>query len=278
MFWPVAGQGGELAGRALTAGRAVLVSEEDPADWGDRCRRLGIREHVQFFCRPFCGTIPTEAQWFGLVAAVERLHREQPLDLVVIDPLATLFPAYVESGPAKMLECLLPLQSLANQGLAVWIVHHPAKGKRAEGGTARGTSALTGCADILMEMSCYRRASSRDRRRRISGFSRYAATPRRLIIELNAEGTDYRVASDADGVPLVRTWPEVHTILTYACVPLTLQEILDRWPNHLDKPVRTTLWRWLRRATQQGLICCSGTGHRGNGLRYGLPGREQGKR
>ena len=39
----------------------------------------------------------------------------------------------------------------------------------------------------------------------------------------------------------------------------------------------TTGWhssRWLNRATQQRLICCSGTGYRGDGFRYWLPGRE----
>jgi hypothetical protein len=34
------------------------------------------------------------------------------------------------------------------------------------------------------------------------------------------------------------------------------------------------LSRWLKRATQQGLICCEGNGYRGDGFRYWLAGRE----
>jgi len=37
---------------------------------------------------------------------------------------------------------------------------------------------------------------------------------------------------------------------------------------------RSTLSRRLKRATQQGLICCLGSGYRGDGFRYWLPGHE----
>jgi hypothetical protein len=36
------------------------------------------------------------------------------LDLVVLDALATLLPGYAETSAPKMLDCLLPLQALAN--------------------------------------------------------------------------------------------------------------------------------------------------------------------
>jgi hypothetical protein len=34
------------------------------------------------------------------------------------------------------------------------------------------------------------------------------------------------------------------------------------------------LSRWLKRATAQGILCCSGVGYRGDPFLYGLPGRE----
>src|SRR5947208_2000620 len=45
--------GGTLAGRAVAAGRAVVVSEEAPALWVDRGRRLGFGPHLSLVCRPF---------------------------------------------------------------------------------------------------------------------------------------------------------------------------------------------------------------------------------
>jgi len=265
---------GELAGLAVAPGRALVVSEEAAADWDTRCQQLGIGQNVQFLCRPFQGARPTDAQWFALVAGLEALHRQEALDLVVIDPLGTLLPGYAETCAPKMLDCLLPLQALANQGPAVWLLHHPAKAKRADGQTSRGSSALSGFADIVMEMSCYRRARSRDRRRRICAYSRYVETPRHLVIELNAGGTDYLVRTDAAGTILVETWPEVHRILANATDKLSHQAILERWPVEENRPNRSTLSRWLKRATQQRLICCSGSGNRGDALLYWLPGRE----
>jgi hypothetical protein len=221
------GAGGEVAGFAVAPGQALVVSEEAASDWDARCRQLAIGPNVQFVCRPFQGARPTEEQWFGLIATLENLHRRQSLDLIVIDPLATLLPGYAETTAPKMLDCLLPLQALANLGPAIWLLHHPAKGRRADGQTARGTGALAGFADIVMELSHYRRPRNPDRRRRICGYSRYPETPRHLILELNAEGTDYAVRSAAAAVPSLESWPEVHDILAGAYRKLSQQDILD---------------------------------------------------
>ena len=267
-------QGGQLAGRAVAPGRAIVISEEAASDWDARCRQLAIGQNVQFLCRPFQGARPTDAEWFALVAGLEALHRQEALDLVVLDALATLLPGYAETCAPKLLDCLLPLQALANQGPAVWLLLHPAKAKRADGQSARGSGALSGFADIVMEMSCYYRARSRDRRRRIRAYSRYVETPRHLILELNADGADYLLRTDAAGTPLVQTWPEVHCILANASEKFTQQDILQRWPVEDTRPDRSTLSRWLKRATKQRLICCSGSGYRGDAFLYWLPGLE----
>jgi hypothetical protein len=267
-------EGGLLAGRAVVPARALVVSEESTSDWDARCRQLGLGRNVQLLCRPFPGARPTDAQWFGLVAGLEALQRQEALDLVVLDALATLLPGHAETYAPKMLDCLLPLQALANRGAAVWLLHHPAKGQRADGQTSRGSGALSGFADIVMELAYLRRPRSRDRRRRICAYSRYVETPRHLILELNAEGTDYLVRSDAIGSPLVRPWPEIHYILASASDRLTQQTILERWPVEGNLPDRSTLSRWLARATRQGVVCCRGSGYRGDPFRYWLPGRE----
>jgi hypothetical protein len=266
-------QGGQLAGLHVARGRAFVVTEEAAGDWDARCRRLAIGQNVQFLCRPFQGARPTDAQWFALVASLEALYRREGLDLVVIDPLATLLPGFAETCGPKLLDCLLPLQALANLGTSVCLMHHPAKYKTIDGQAGRGSSALSGFADIVMEMSCCRRARSRDRRRRICSYSRYVETPRHLIIELNADGADYLVRTDETGTPLARTWPEVHDILANASDKVSQETILNRWPSE-EPPNRSTLSRWLKRATEQGLICCTGSGHRGDGFCYWLPGHE----
>src|SRR3954468_1953129 len=47
--------GGALAGLPLTAGKAVIVSEEGPTHWYRCSLKLDFADHVCWFCRPFRG-------------------------------------------------------------------------------------------------------------------------------------------------------------------------------------------------------------------------------
>ncbi len=55
---------------------------------------------------------------------------------------------------------------------------------------------------------------------------------------------------------------------------LTQQTILELWPVEGDPPGARPCRAGGSRATQQGVICCSGTGYCGDPCRYWLPGRE----
>jgi RecA-family ATPase len=84
--------------------------------------------------------------------------------LVVIDPLAVFLPSS-ENTAAGMMEVLLPLQALTALGLSVLLLHHRRKGVVLPGQAARGSGALPGYADVLVEMHWYGRADEEDRRR-----------------------------------------------------------------------------------------------------------------
>src|SRR5439155_25840439 len=120
------GTGGDLAGSAVTAGRAVVVSEETPDLWRRRGEKLGFGPHLAFQCRPFRGK-PTADQWQGLIDRLADLHARRGLALVVIDPLANVLPGADENSATVMLAALTPLQRLTAAGLAVVLLHHPRK-------------------------------------------------------------------------------------------------------------------------------------------------------
>src|SRR5262249_33449033 len=141
---------------------------------------------------PFAGK-PSPQEWDDLIDHIAGLY-EQGVILAVIDTLTTFLPCLSEANAISVIKALLPLQRLTNLGMGVLLSHHPAKGVPLPGQAARGSGALSGFADIIVEKTwCTRVPDPTDRRRKLLAFSRYEDTPAQAVIELNPEGTDYSV-------------------------------------------------------------------------------------
>jgi len=267
------GTGGTLAGRTVAPARAVVVSEESPQLWVQRGRRLGFGGHLGFICRPFLKK-PTTEEWEALIdqltACVES-ERGGPT-LVVIDPLATALPTSDENAAAAMLSALAPLRRLTAVGAAVLLLHHPRK----EDNLPRGSGALPGFADVLIELSGVLAAPATDRRRWLRSAGRYAETPASVLIELTADGRDYTVlaAPDSAADAFASGWPVLRGVLADARERLTRREILEDWPDDHAAPGRTQLADWLERAVGAGQVARRGSGRRRDPYRYWLPERD----
>jgi AAA domain len=265
---------GELAGRTVRAGRAVVVSEEDKSQWEERHDQLGFGPNVGFLCRPFQVRAKAD-DWRSLIDHLAALRRGPGLDLVVIDSLATFFPGRSENHARHVLDMVLPLRRLTDLGVGVLIIHHPKKRPAAPGRAARSSTALTRNVDIYLEMNAVGPWGGDDRRRELLGFSPWPDTPRRLVIELTAEGTDYAALGDPNLPPLSNGREVLLRVLASANGPVTQRQILRSWPADYLKPNDTTLWRWLDREVKNGRIRCSGRGRPWNGSAYWLAGREE---
>jgi len=244
--------GGPLAGLALAPGNAVVVSEEGSALWDERAVKFGYQRNLRFLCRPFEGQKPSDGQWRAFVAGLGGLHADWPFQLLAIDTLSTFIPGN-ENSARCMLDFLLPLQRLTGLGLSVLLVHHPNKGTVVAGQAARGSGALCGHADILVEMDWPVRTGA-ERRRRLQAWSRHTETPAQLVVELNADGTDYLAHGDFQDEEFTRNWDRLRALLAAAGGKLTRKEILLDWPEGVELPNEVTLWRWLERAVAQGLV------------------------
>jgi hypothetical protein len=264
---------GSLAGLPLAAGRAVIVSEEGPSMWLERTQVVPFDNHVYWFLRPFKGKPPLD-DWLALLDQILRLHARQSIDLVVIDSLANLSPLRTENDATEMVRVLSTLQRLTSCGIAVLVLHHPRKGPHAAGQAARGSGALSGFVDIIIEMQCVSRRRSTDRRRRLRAFSRHAQTPPRWIIELAADGTDYLGLGESSQPNFETGWPLLKQVLEESVGVMTRREILAAWPPGALKPAALTLWKWLDRAFKDGLLLREGAGTRKEPHRYCLPNME----
>jgi hypothetical protein len=264
--------GGTLAGLPVTPGKAVVVSEEPPVLWYERSKYLNFGDHIRWLCRPF-KTKPTMEQWLSFINYLAALHRQEARNLVVIDTLAKLLPAKCESSADAMLAALMPLQQLTDRGLSVLLLHHATKKDCLPGLAARGSGALPSHVDILLELRWYGSPTDDNRRRRLIGFSRYALTPRELVIEWTADGTDYVSLGPNDLDNFTEQWQVLKTVFEDADHKLTRREILQQWPADFPKPNDVTLFRWLRRAVASADVCQEGEGRCRAPFRYWLPQR-----
>jgi hypothetical protein len=266
--------GGTLAELPVAPGRAVVVSEEKPALWFAREARFQLRGHARFICQPFRGK-PTQEEWLGLLDDLLAQHRAQPIDLVVIDTLASFLPGRSENDAAILMQALVPVRALANAGPAVLLVHHPRKMPAAAGHAARGSGAFGGFVDTLVEMHWYRKGGEIDRRRRLLAFSRHSATPRQLVIEQTADGAAYASLGDFEDDEFRARSQDLLAALAASQVKLTRAEVLERWPAGTLRPAAITLYRWLDQAVAQDLVRHDGTGKAHDPFRYWLPELEQ---
>jgi hypothetical protein len=125
----------------------------------------------------------------------------------------------------------------------------------------------------LPSLSChfselhYRRVAGADRRHRLIALSRFDDTPRELVAELNADRSDYLSHGSFADEEFASQWQVLEGVLRQVERKLTRGDIRARWPS-AERPDRATLYRWLRRAVERGLLRQDGLGKYQHPFRY----------
>jgi hypothetical protein len=261
--------GGAFLDRRVTPARVLVVSEETRATWSGRLKVMPVGPHCELLPRPFPHR-PTCAQWHALVDyALDRLAAGQ-LDLLVIDPLARFLPGSTESDLNTLLAMLDPLQRLTEGGAGVLILHHPRKKPSEDGSSARGNGGLLAAVDIILELTCYGKLRSEERRRQLIALSRFPETPRRLYYEWDPAGGRFSTLADPIARRFRDNWPHLRAILAKRTSAATHQELLMDWPADLERPSPSTLYEWLNRAFEEKLLRRKGSGLKTDPYRYRL--------
>jgi hypothetical protein len=206
------GCGDDLAGLSVAKANVLVVSEESSALWAGRRDKLGIGDHAQFYIRPFLGR-PDPARWNDFIRHIAELVQQRDLALVCFDTLAALWPVVDENDAAMVLAALTPLHRITQAGAGVLLSHHPRKGDAGEGQASRGSGALPGFVDVILELRRVRPNDRSNRQRSLTAYSRFDATPAELVIELAEDGSSYRsLGSPADADRQGR-WETIRNLL-----------------------------------------------------------------
>jgi hypothetical protein len=263
------GTGQPFLDRPVRPGRAWVISEENDDLWRDRVRTRPVGDHVELFPRPFRGR-PTPAEWSELIDTAADARTAGELDLFVVDPLASFLPGHCESNAAALLDALHPLHRLTTAGACVLLLHHPRKKQAEAGESARGSGALSGFADVLMELSRYGRLKTDAHRRLIFARSRRPETPERVAYEWDAAVGEFRTLLDPRERQFAENWATVEKVLTARGEHMTCREIRANWPDDAESPCEKSLYLWLHAAHAKETVKRTGAGTKGDPYRFRL--------
>jgi hypothetical protein len=256
---------GAFIGQAVTPCNVLIISEEPAHLWTARRDDLQIGDHVQILCRPFKGK-PDGQTWDAFTSFIAEQVKAKAIAIVIWDTISAFWPVQNENDASEVIAGLLPLRKLCDAGAGVLLVHHPRKSDGTEATAARGSGALTGFVDIILELRRFDAAQRDDRRRTLTGYSRYRSTPDELVIELAQDGGSYALIGTKGNAEARELEAMISTVLPLSLPGFTDKEIKDNWPK--DRPPRRDK---LLRALKDGsgkLWNRTGAGKKNDPFRY----------
>ena len=254
-----------FCGMALCRGRVLIITEEHSSLWAERRDDLGITDNVHFMFRPFLGR-PDLRTWRRFMQFVADAVVSGNYDVVILDPLTTQAPIEDENDAAEMTRVIVEFRRIVEAGAALMVAHHPSKAPMGQGRSSRGSGALPGFVDIILEFGRYQPEHAEDTRRVLLGLSRFKETPTEVVLDLTEDGYQAVGTVARNGTNNRR---DIITGLM-TDVAITRETIRDRWPADcgVPKPSISQLKIELAALASIGRIQVTGDGKRGSPLTY----------
>lgn len=217
--------GGTLAPVPMDA-PVLILSEESPSYWAERRDALGLPESILFLQRDSFSR-PSRVEWIALVNGIAEEVAERGIGLVVIDTLISAWSVLNENDAGEVIDALTPIRAIAAAGAAVLLVHHPRKSGGESFTGTRGSGALPGFVDVLVELEAHDKGNPADTRRRLLARGRFDSTPAEVVIDLGPNG--YTVLGDLPTVRDLDLDAAILNVLPDEGVGLTADEVRDAW-------------------------------------------------
>jgi ribosomal protein S25 len=176
-------RGEQFLGRAVAPTRAVLLTEERHATLREKRDHFGLGAGVDVLMRHEAAGVP----WRELVTEVGAYCREHEVGLLAVDTWDkwTGLSGEQENVAGAVNEAMAPLLDVAvERGVLVSIHQRKAGGKHGE--AVRGSNALAGAVDVLIELERLKGAD--EDARVLYAVSRYIDTPAELGLHFTEDG------------------------------------------------------------------------------------------
>lgn len=180
-------------GRAVKRGRVVYVSEEAAITLR---HKLPATNDLVVLTREGAWPKPT---WAQLVTAAVEQAKAIGAVLLVIDTFAywAQLPAEREQDAGATGEAIGKLVGATAAGIAVVLVHHQRKGGGEDGEGLRGSGAIAGSCDVILELERVEGETPKTHRQ-IVALGRWPQTPDVLIVDYDPQTSSWRVIGEAE--------------------------------------------------------------------------------
>jgi hypothetical protein len=187
----VATDAGTFLGRSIGAGPVVYVAEEAA---GSLAHKLPATDRVRVLTRDAAWPRPA---WPALVTAAVAESARIGAVLLVIDALAFWagFTEGQEKDAGATQAAMGALTAATRAGLVVLLVHHQRKAGGEDGDAVRGSGAIFGAVDLLVELERCEGAATGQRR--LVAVGRWPSTPAVVVVEREPELGAWRVIGEA---------------------------------------------------------------------------------
>ena len=254
--------GGYFMGQRTRKTKVVYLTEQTAGSFREALTRAGLigrGDELRLVFRRDVGGM----KWPDLIATVAADARRDGYGLLVVDTLGKLAGIVEENAAGEASSAMVPLQDAAHDGLAILVCRHERKSGGEVGESGRGSSAISGDVDVILQL---RRPEGHQpgTRRVIESLSRYSETPDKLVVELTEDG--YLVLGDSDAVAL---GDAVRIVSGLIGGEFDRKEgwSLDELAEDGEIP-RATVRRAVRELKGRREVTESGSGKRGDPYRY----------
>lgn len=180
--------GGGMVQRPPMEAPTLIVSEESAGMWSRHRDGFGLdHDLIRVVAMPF-KTKPSNQEWERLVFHVAKRVEELGAGLVIFDTISNLWPVRDENDAAAVGAALMPVRQITEEGAALILVHHDRKGGGQYGEGTRGSSALTGFADAIVNLRRFKPEDEHDTRRKLSYVGRFDDTEPEVVLDFDGDG------------------------------------------------------------------------------------------
>lgn len=254
--------GERFMGYPTTRTKVVYLTEQSQGSFREALSRAGLiarGDELRIVFRREISAIG----WVDLIAAVAQDAQRDGYGLMVVDTVGKMAGLMEENAAGESAAMMVPLQDAAHDGMAVLVCRHERKSGGEVGESGRGSSAISGDVDVILQL---RRPEGNQpaNRRVIESLSRYSETPEKIVIELTDDG--YLLLGDEEAVTMADA---LRFVSSHIGVEIdkkggwSVDELLAE--GDMD---HNAIRRALRELEFRGEVVKSGTGKRGSPFRY----------